>query len=166
MLIESAGKDATADYDFAGHSDDATDMLRRFEIGALSGWIKVRTYRVCCKQVYAAGLLVRLTFLQMRIARSHYTWCLCPAGCRHAARDHISKGQTDQYRTSSASNRYCWFGSGLRPTSTGEDIQLASSRYERVLGRIHGLFGGTFRRDLFFVSEAAKDSFSGGQEAL
>ncbi|TPX07100.1 uncharacterized protein E0L32_010995 [Thyridium curvatum] len=40
VLIESAGKDATADYDFAGHSDDATGMLRRFEIGALSGWIK------------------------------------------------------------------------------------------------------------------------------
>lgn len=42
MLLESAGLDATADFDFVGHSDDANKALAAFEVGSVAGHVSLR----------------------------------------------------------------------------------------------------------------------------
>mmetsp|Transcript_29041 Transcript_29041/g.81248 ORF Transcript_29041/g.81248 Transcript_29041/m.81248 type:complete len:125 (+) Transcript_29041:93-467(+) len=37
ILIEAAGKDATDDFDDIGHSDEAVEQLKEYEIGTLEG---------------------------------------------------------------------------------------------------------------------------------
>jgi len=41
VLVESAGTDATEDFDFAGHSRTAKDALQGFLIGSLAGYAEV-----------------------------------------------------------------------------------------------------------------------------
>lgn len=39
VLIESAGKDATKDFEVVGHSKAAQNLLRKYQVGVLEGYI-------------------------------------------------------------------------------------------------------------------------------
>ncbi|KAJ6149877.1 hypothetical protein N7471_001076 [Penicillium samsonianum] len=41
VLTEVAGTDATDDFDYVDHSDDALRKMETFQVGILSGWTKV-----------------------------------------------------------------------------------------------------------------------------
>jgi cytochrome b involved in lipid metabolism len=44
VLLEMAGSDATAEFDFVGHSIDAKKTLESFEVGLLAGYVGLLGY--------------------------------------------------------------------------------------------------------------------------
>lgn len=42
VLKEVAGTDATEDFDYAGHSDNAQGKLNALRVGTLDNWVKVQ----------------------------------------------------------------------------------------------------------------------------
>ncbi|EAW14982.1 cytochrome b5-like Heme/Steroid binding domain protein [Aspergillus clavatus NRRL 1] len=78
LLMEVAGKDATEDFDYTGHSATAHEILETLGIGTLSGWIRVRTRKPPLAVALATGCVIALLV---------YLW-----GIDGANRSHIKYG--------------------------------------------------------------------------
>ncbi|KUI72737.1 Cytochrome b5 [Cytospora mali] len=42
VLMSVAGTDATEEFDYVDHSDDAFRTMEKIEVGVLTGWVKVK----------------------------------------------------------------------------------------------------------------------------